>query len=142
MATVKQKATGTSPMVTGIAGGAGISLVITLVGAVVGAFLLSGEVLGREEIGFAGTVITLIAAAAGSWFASGKIGKMKMQVCMLTGAVYYLALMAVTVLAFDGLYAGLGRGALAVFGGSAGVALLSIMNKKKPKFRIRKNAYR
>ncbi len=142
MALLKQKSIGIPPMLSVIAMGAGISLLITLIGAVIGAILLSGETIGTEQVGLISTIITVISAGIGSLIASGRFGKMKMQVCLITGAVYYLLLLVLTILLFGGLFSGMGRGALAVFGGSAGVAFLSLMNKKKPKFKVKKNGYR
>lgn len=142
MAKRKANPSDTSPVISGIAVGAAISLAITVIGAMAGAFLLSAEILTHEQIGMLSTVITAIAAAAGSLVASKKIGKMKMQMCLLTGAVYFLVLCIVTVLAFNGLFLGVGKGILSILIGSSSVALLSVVNKKHPKFKFQKKTYR
>ena len=65
-----------------------------------------------------------------------------MQMCLLTGVCYYLALLAMTALFFGGQYSALGVTALAVLAGSGGAALLSILTEKSKNNHGRKMAYR
>ena len=140
MATIKRSSIGAMAATVGIA--TAIAGVILILGAVVGAFLLDAEVMKLEQITWFSAVSCALAGGVGSWYASGVIGRMKMQICLITGAAILALQTLIALVLFGGDLAGWGRGAITVLIGSVAVALLSLVNKKRPKFKVRKNAYR
>ena len=86
-------------------------------------------------------VVLLLSASLGSWTASTKIGRLRTQVCLITGGIYFLVLLSITALFFDGLYQGIGVAAILVFVGSGVTALLGIREKKSRKSKIKKRAF-
>ncbi len=138
-----RKGTGkASKIPVGLAMGLGLSMGITLLGAATAAWMVLKEWLQEGSMGAAVTVVHFLASAAGAWLAMHKTKGRKLQVCMLTGLSYYLLLLAVTALFFDGLYQGMGPAAIAVLAGSAAVALVGARGKKGSVSRRKKRAYR
>ena len=82
----KKKVTGTA---LGIPGGVGlgivVSLLITLAGAALAAWLIASEKIGEGSIGYAAMVILALASASGALVAVLLTKRLRLQVCMLTG---------------------------------------------------------
>ena len=134
--TVNQKVTGTALSVpAGVAMGSAVSLLITAVGSMLVAKLISEEVLMDTAIGYGAMVILLLASALGAMIAATKVKRLKLQVCLLTGVAYYGALLAVTALFFGGRYQGMGVTALLVLAGTGSTILLNAREKKPRKYR-------
>lgn len=118
----KRRPTGRSMSIpAGIAAGIGIALAITVLGAMVLAWLVVTERLGEDAIGWGCMVILPLASAAGSVAAWRLIRHQRLTVSMITCGGYYLALLAIALL-FGGGYEGLGVTALLVLlGGGIGL---------------------
>ena len=110
-------------MPAGLSVGGGVSLLITILLAILTAKLVDTGTMGEERVGYAALGILLVSSGAGSAVAAGKIKRRRLMVCMAAGAVYYGLLLAVTALFFGGQYSGMGVTALAVAGGSGTVCL-------------------
>ena len=137
------KVTGTSSSIpAGIAFGVALALLVSLGGAAITTYLVHNEIVRQESIGLAAIVILTIAAAVGAALAMIRIKRLKMQMCLLTGLFYYLALIGMTALFFGGQYQGMGAAALAVLAGSGLVAILGMKEKKIGKMKHKKVAYR
>ncbi len=93
-------------------------------------------------VGYGAMIVLVIASAMGAWTAEGRIQRMRLQVCLLSGLSYFLALLSATALFFGGQYSGIGVTALAILAGSAGVALLSMRPQKNRIRHGRKKAHR
>ncbi len=93
-----------------IFGGIGLglltSMVITLAGAAVAAWLVTTEKIGEGTIGYIVMVIIALSAAAGALMACGFIKRLRLQVCMLSACSYFLTLLAMTAMLFGGQYQG------------------------------------
>ena len=126
------------PISAGI--GALISLLVTLAGSAIISSLIITEKVGEGSIGFASVVIQLLAAIIGAWCAVIISKKQRLQVALLSGAGYYLMLLAATALFFGGQYTGLGITALIVFAGCGLVVLITGKNSSKKRWSQR--AYR
>lgn len=137
------KVTGTSSSIPlGIAFGVLAALAMSLIGAGVTAFVIHGEIVNQDSIGIAALIILVLSAAVGAVLAMWRIKRLRMQMCLLTGLCYYLALLSITALFFGGQYQGMGVAALAVLAGSGLVAFLGIREKKIGKAKHKKVAYR
>lgn len=138
---MKMKMSGkTMGIPAGIAIGTLISLVISIAGAAVSAWLVSSEKIGEGGIGYAALVVVALAAVSGAWFCTSMIKRLRLQMCMLSGACYFLALLAMTALFFGGQYQGIGAIAVVILCGCAVIAFLPTKNGQFK--RKRKKGYR
>lgn len=125
-----------------IALGTAISMGVSLLGAGLAGYLLNRQTMGEGSIPAAALVITALASALGSWLAAARAKRMRVQVCLLTGLVYFLILLSMTALFFDGRYQGLAVGAGVILAGSAMPCLAMLKGKKNQKWKAPKRAYR
>ena len=139
----KKKASGLASTIPGGVGlGAALSLGITLIGACISALLIHKEIVDENAVGYCSLVTLLLASSLGAVLAMNRTKRMRLQVCLLTGACYFLSLLCITALFFGGEYTGVGVTALAVLGGSGAVALMSIRQKRGRVHGHKKGAYR
>ena len=103
---------------------------VTLIATVILAWLITAEKMGESAVGYGAMVALLLSAILGSWAASAKIGRLRTQVCLITGGIYYLVLLSITALFFGGQYQGMGVAAILVIAGSGVTALLGIREEK------------
>lgn len=128
----KQKASGLAvSFPAGIAIGSGLSVGMTVLMAMVLAWMMERELIRENSIGIASAVILIGSSAVGALVASGKIKHRRLLACMTAGAVYYLTLLCFTALFFGGQYQGMGITALTVCGGSAAAALLCLKGERR-----------
>ena len=137
---IKQKALPSIPAVLGI--GLVVGIVITLIFTAVGAYLVHSEALPEESVGYVTPVIQFLGALAGSTAIIKMTDRHKMQMCLLSGGLYFLFLLSMTALLFGGEYQGVGLGALAVLLGAGGVGLLSGFGGNRKKLFHKKRVYR
>lgn len=135
-----QKTTGRAlSMPAGLAFGAGVSIVTTIVAAMLIAWLLSKEVIGQDQIGYGIMVLLAGAAFLGSVCAYAKIKRQRMLVCLASGVIYFAILLSFTALFFGGQYSGVGVTALLIGAASAAAGLIGLRGgsgKKNRKFRV------
>jgi putative membrane protein (TIGR04086 family) len=112
-----------------IAIGLVVSIVITFIGAAIGAWLLSSENVGETSIGHIAVVILLLSSIAGAFMSAGIAKEKRLPVCVLTGAAYLLSLLAITSLFFEGSYSGVGECALVILAGAISAALLGLKRR-------------
>lgn len=139
---VKKGSVKTISLPVGIAIGVLVCFVVTLAGCAVVSWLIAGEHMAEDSVGIAAMVMLLIAAATGSLTASTAIKTKGLPVCMITGAGYYLLLLACTALFFGGQYHGVILSGLMILAGSGLVALLGLKGRKGAKRRFKIPAYR
>lgn len=135
MAKERKYAQGTGSMGSALVVGTAVSLVVTLIGAVICAGLISAEVIQAGSTGYCAMAILLISAMAGAT-AAGRKGKQKrLYSGLLAGAVYFAMLLAMNALLFDGQYGGVGVTALIVLSGSVLPAMIGLSggNGVKPR---------
>ncbi|MBE6958790.1 MAG: DUF3792 family protein [Ruminococcaceae bacterium] len=99
-----------------------VSVVVTLTGSAVMAILIAGGTVGEGSGSAAASCIQALSAALGALTATACVKKMRLQICLLSGLVYYLVLLGITALFFEGEYAGFGRSALMVLLGCGIIA--------------------
>lgn len=140
---MKQKGNGTvSLMTSGLALGTMVSIVITLIGAVVSAAMISSETIPEGSTGYCALAVLLISAITGAIAGAGKVKEKRLYVCGMIGVIYFLILLATTALFFGGQYEGVGVTALVIFGGNLGACLLGMRGNKRPKLRNSKIRHR
>ena len=136
---VNRKVTGTSSsMPKGILLGWIVQMLLTLIGSALCAYLIAKESIEGDGMGYCAMAIILASTVVGAMVACGSIKCRKLQVCAISGSVYYLSLLAITALFFGGIYQGMGVTALLVFGSCGTVALLSVRERKQNWQRKRK----
>jgi len=140
--TAKKKMSGKGVSIpAGITIGALTSVGVMLIGALAMAYLVMKETITIDRIGFGTMFILACASAIGTWLASALIKQKKLFVCGITALAFYLVLMSITAVFFDGMFAGMGLTALMILIG-AGASLLPGMRKKSGKSKIKIPAYR
>lgn len=113
------KATGrASSLPGGLAWGALVNMALTLIGSGVVAFLVDRETMPVNGIGYGAMVILVVSALSGAMMAWKKIKRLRLQVCLLSGGIYYMMLLGMTMLFFGGQFSGMGVTALMVACGS------------------------
>ena len=127
-------------MPVGLAIGGLISLIVTFAGAAATAYLVFNQRIEANGIGYASMIILFLGAVMGAWGAFSCIKKQRLQVSLMSAAVYYLILLAITALFFGGQYQGMGVTAIVILIGALTVALFPA--KGTAKFRFKKRAYR
>lgn len=133
MSAKKMKQNTSSSIPAGIGIGLLVSIVITLAGSALTAYLIHGESVPEEGMGYGILLTLLLSAIAGAWISVGRIQRLRMQMCMLSGLCYYLTLLSMTALFFGGQYSGMGVTALVVLGGCGTVAILGTIGGKRRK---------
>lgn len=127
----KQQRTDLSSLPAGLAVGAGESMILTVLLSGLLAYLMSKETIAENSVNVCGAAILVLSAGIGALLAFKKIGHHRLAVCLASGGVYYLLLIACTALFFSGEYQAMGVTALAVLGGSGAAALLGLRSGKK-----------
>ena len=113
-------------MPVGLAYGATVSIAITVLIASILSKLTVSEMLAENNIGYGVMILLLISSFGGSLSAYSKIKHQRMLVCILSGAIYFGILLAVTALFFGGQYNAVGVTAVLIFGGSLTAGLLGL----------------
>lgn len=135
-----RKVTGkAASMPAGILIGACAGLALTIAEAVGFGCLISKEVLQENSIGYCAMIMILTSSFLCAMLASAKIKHRKLYVCVLCSALYYLILLSMNALFFNGQYQGMGVTALLVAAGGGTAALTCL---KQPKMKKRKRTYR
>ena len=117
--------------------GAVVYGLITILGAVVTAILITGENIGEQNAVYGAAFSLMIGSFAGALIASWIAGEKRMIVSISSGTVFLALLLCVTALFFEGMYENIWLTALLVMGCSAAAGLVGL-RKKSTSFRGRK----
>ena len=140
---VSGKVTGRAwPIPKGLAYGACISTVITVLISAISAHMVSKEWIEQERIGYCALAALLSASCIGAWAAAGKVKLTQIRIAMLNGAVYFGVLLSMTALFFGGQYEGMGVTLAVVALGSVAGGILSKKTIQSGSKKWRKKAYR
>ena len=126
----------------GLAIGAGISMLVTMIVAAIGANLVMKQILPQENIGYCSIIALLAGGITGAITASAKVKHRKLVVCLLSGLVYYVTLLSITALFFGGQYEGMGVTFVTIAIASVAAALISSREGKQQKHRGHKKSHR
>ncbi len=120
-----KKPTGRSSSVPGgLAAGAAVSMLSTVVIAMILAKLIQSQTLAQERIGYGIMTLLFISSFLGAAVSQGRVKHRRLMVCMLSGLVYFVLLMSMTALFFGGQYSAVGVTACLVFGAAGCAGLL------------------
>lgn len=137
--TVNRKVTGTASSIpAGLALAALVSLGITGALSAVTAWLTLTGRIPESGVGYCAMVILAASSAAGAATAIGRIKRLRFQMGMAAGGIYYLCLVLLTALFFGGVYQGMGVTALMVLCGCGLVILLGNGRENRAGCRRRK----
>ena len=125
----------------GILLGVSVSLILTMLCALVLTWLIHSEIIQDDAIGYCIMAALLLTSMSGAWTASAKTKQLRAQVCLITGAVYYLALLAMTAVFFGGKYQGVGVTAVVVVLGCMITILAGLKVQKGKRMKIKKSSY-
>ena len=126
----------------GLALGAGVSMGVTVLGSAVAAWMILGGVMPQEWVGYCAMVILLAGAVSGAAAAVNATKRLRGQVGLASGGLYFLCLLGMTALFFGGQYRGMGVTALMVFCGCALVIMLAPGGANRAGCRRRKKLHR
>ena len=119
-----------------------VSMLITVLGIAVGAYLVHKEMIMQENMGLVVTTVLTLSSAAGALTAILAVKRMKLQMSFLSGASYFLLLLSMTALFFEGQYNGVAAAGIAILTGCSIVAILNILPGRRGKLFKTKTAYR
>ena len=141
--TANQKVTGRASSIPGgLAIGGFMSLIITIIGAMIAAWLIGNERVQEQHIGYCSMLILLASSFIGAWIAASKIKHRRLYICILSGMIYYGMLLTITALFFGGRYQAMGVTAAVVLAGCMSAALTGQRGEKGRVRRRRKAAHR
>lgn len=102
-----QKVTGRAmSMPSGLALGALVSMVTTILVAFIGAELILQEVVSQDLVGYFSMAALVTATILGAVTAARKIKHQKAIICLISGGIYFCILLSITAVFFGGQYEG------------------------------------
>lgn len=140
MAFRKNSANKAANLPAGIGLGILVSALITLICATGITMLVANEKITDNGLRYVIPGVLFLSSFVGAWAAATRIKRLRLQVCMLEGVGYLLALLATTALFFGGEYQGVWVSGLAILIGCLFVAFVPTFRSKKIKLKNR--AYR
>ena len=117
----------------GIGIGLAVSLLCTVLGSAIAAWLLATEKIGEGSDGYITVVLLLLSGMLGALASFISIQQKRLPVCLISGGAYLLLLFGINALLFRGTYSGVGESALVILAGVLTVAVLGIKDNKRPK---------
>ncbi len=125
----------------GVGAGASISIAVTLIGAMVLAWMLGSERVGEQMVGYGCMVIQFMAAASGAATAWGCIRHNRLVVIGLAIGIYYLLLLLLA-LSFGNGFEGMGITALMVLLGGGTVQIPALFGAGSGAHRHKRMVFR
>ncbi len=122
-----------SSVPVGLAVSLAVSLLLTILGTVLITFMIAGESMAPESVGYGSLLTLVLASIAGAVTIVKTVGQKPLVMCLASGGIYFLCLLCMTALFFGGEYQGIPATALAVFGSCTAVALLTLRTTAGPK---------
>ena len=123
--TFNGKVTGTASTIpVGLAVAALVSLGITTALSAVTAWMILKGMLPEKSVGYCVMAILLVSSGAGALTAIRRIKRLRFQMGVASGGVYFACLLIITALFFGGIYDGVGVTALMILCGCGLVILL------------------
>lgn len=125
-------------MARGLMMGLAINFIITLAAVAILAKMIDREVLPWQTVGYAIIPTLILGSFAGAYTACQKIKHQKLVVSMLSGLLYWIALMAVTALFYGGKYESVAVTAALIMVGCFAAFLLTAPKTARTKYRKHK----
>lgn len=115
-----------------------VGLIMTVAVAAIGTYLISSEKVSENAVDTIAVLSILLSSLTASFIVIGREQGTRLVSSFLGGAIYFLGLMAVAALAYDGVSTGVGITVLLVLCGSATAWLMGFGKGKKQKIRVPK----
>lgn len=112
--------------------------VVTLITAVIIASMIHAQMIEEETQGLAVWFVLLLGCIVSALTATGKKQEMRLVICLSAGVIYYLSLICVASIIFDGATRGVVPTFFVVVAGSLSVYLMGINRGRRPKYRVPK----
>lgn len=125
-------------MTQGLITGLAINFIITLAATAILAKMIDREILPWQNIGYAIIPVLIFGSFAGAYTACQKIKRQKLGVSMLSGLLYWIALMAMTALFYGGKYESVAVTAALIMVGCFAAFLLTAPKAARIKYRKHK----
>lgn len=120
----------------GVLFGVTASLIASIIGVAVTAFLVTSETIGQEPAEYITTGLLTISTTLGSFIACVSNAERKPLVCILTGAGYATVLCLLNVSLFGGKFKGIGLTVCAIMIGVILAILPGLRKNRKGKLHI------
>ena len=117
----------------GISVGLAVSLLCTVLGSAIAAWLLATEKIGEGSVGYITVILLLLCSMLGALASFTSIRQKRLPVCLISGGAYLLLLFGINALFFRGTYSGVGESVLVILAGVLTVAILGLKDTKRPK---------
>lgn len=124
-----------------IAIGTVASIITSLVIAVILTMLIEHDKLSPEMMNYGVMLLLMLSAVVGAMIARIRYSSRIMIVCIITAVCYWISLLCVTALFFDGSYSGVPATALVIIAGGIIAGCAPTGQRKSAKKRIRKKRY-
>ena len=136
---VHQKVTGRATSIpVGLAAGLGMSVGFSTLVIAIAAYLISEAYLPMDSIGYCAIITLLGSSYLGAKVATGKIKRLRIQMSLISGAIYFLLLLVITAIFLKGEYEGVGVTLFVVASGAILSAITGNSDKNRTRKRIRK----
>lgn len=114
----------------------GFCVLITVLFSMCAAWMICNEKIREEYTGYVVMIIILLASFGGSIMACEKSGCKRLTIAVLTGFIYFVVLMSIGILIYDGTLRGVGETMLIVLCGSILGAMWTTRGKKRGKVKF------
>lgn len=108
----------------GLAWGMCEELLLTIIGSAIIAVLVLEGKMSEENIGYGIMLVLLAVSYAGAAFSAARIKRRKIMVCGISGLLYWLMLMLITLLFFGGQFGTVWAPIFLIFAGSMAAAIV------------------
>lgn len=108
------------------------ALGVTVICIAIFAWLTNSEIIKENHLDYCVMITVLISAFVGSWIAVRKVKQNSLLTCAIAGASYYVLLLMINILFYEGQFAGMIETGLLALGGSMCVFLCGFREKRKP----------
>ncbi len=105
------------------------ALTITAAVSVLVTFLIYGETIEPQMLGYGSVGILIAGSATGAFVSGRRAAEYRILVTLLSGVIYLLIHLAVTALFLGGQYSGIGPTVITVMGTCGAVSLLHLSGK-------------
>ncbi len=127
------------PVAIGI--GAAVSLEATLIISAIVAMLIASGKLSPQVTDYAVMIMIMASSLVGTLVSTSRVKSKKLIISVMTAAVYFIVLLCITALLFDGMYQGIPATAMVVFGGGLINVLLPAGRNNHARGYIRNKRY-
>lgn len=136
-----QKGTQSKSIPIGIGIGTGVSIASTLAAAAVLALLIASNKLAPTAMRYGVMVLLMVSSIIGAMVSNAKVKSKRIVVSMVTALCYFVTLLCITALLFDGMYQGVPATAMVIMGGGLIAGLLPSGQGSARHSRKRKKRY-